>query len=349
MVDKLLGALDSLLQTSQTQLESAKTVQALEQLRVEILGKKGQLTELLKALGQLSAEERPRVGARANEVRQSLSDALEKRLAEAKRIELNSQLASDATDVSLPGVHRTLARAHPVNIVQDELVGILARCGFLVEVGPEAEHEFYNFDALNIPAHHPSRAMQDTFYVEGLPHTVLRTHTSPVQVRTMLSKKPPIRICSPGRVYRSDYDATHSPMFHQMEGLLVDRDVAMPDLKGILQVLVQEFFSKDLKVRLRPSFFPFTEPSAEVDMECVFCRSKGCKVCKQSGWVEIGGCGMVDPEVFRSVGIDPEEFRGFAFGMGLERMAMLRFGISDLRAFFESDLRFVGQFARIKP
>ena len=349
MVNKILEALESLKTSSAERLAGLKTVQDLENFRVEVLGKKGPLTEIMKSLGQLSAEERPQVGARANEVREAITQKLEAALAQAREAALASQLANEAVDVTLPGVRRSLTAAHPVSIVQDELVGILGRCGFLVEVGPEVEHEFYNFDALNIPAHHPARAMQDTFYLSDVSTSVLRTHTSPVQIRTLLSRKPPLRICSPGRVYRSDYDATHSPMFHQIEGLLVDENVSMPDLKGILQVLVSEFFAKGLGVRLRPSFFPFTEPSAEVDMECVFCRGKGCKVCKQSGWVEIGGCGMVDPEVFRAVGIDPEVYRGFAFGMGLERMAMLRFGISDLRAFFESDQQFISQFSRLKP
>ena len=238
------------------------------------------------------------------------------------------------------------SHSHPIQFVQDEIVTIFEHTGFVVEIGPELEHTFYNFDALNMPENHPARRMQDTFYVKDHPELVLRTHTSPVQIRTMLAQKPPIRMISPGRVYRSDYDPTHSPMFHQIEGLLVDQDVFMGDLKGILEHMIREFFGASLRVRLRPSFFPFTEPSAEFDMECAFCKGAGCRVCKKTGWIEIGGCGMVDPEVFKSVDYEIGKYRAFAFGMGIERMAMLKYGINDIRAFYESDYRFISQFSR---
>jgi phenylalanyl-tRNA synthetase alpha chain len=322
----------------------------LEKIRVEWLGKKSPLSEIMKQVGALSPEDRPKVGARANEIRGALQNRLTELEERLKAQEISAKLASDKIDVSLAGRRPGTLNAHPVQIVQDELVEILRGCGFVVEVGPEVEHEFYNFDALNFPPNHPARALQDTFFIkgdaEGAGPVVLRTHTSPVQVRTMLAQKPPIRMICPGRVYRADYDATHSPMFHQIEALLVDKDVTMADLKGTLKEMISRFFGFELKVRLRPSFFPFTEPSAEVDIECHFCRGKGCKTCKNSGWIEIGGCGMVDPEVFKASGIDPETYQGFAFGMGLERMAMLKYDVSDLRTFFESDHRFVSQFAR---
>jgi phenylalanyl-tRNA synthetase alpha chain len=260
-----------------------------------------------------------------------------------------SRLEEERIDVTLAGRPVQCRNEHPVQTTIGELSQIFERCGFVTELGPEVEHEFFNFDALNIPASHPSRALQDTFYIKGHPDLVLRTHTSPVQIRAMLSKEPPIRMICPGRVFRADYDATHSPMFHQIEGLLVDTDVQMGDLKGTLSTMVKEFFRVELKVRLRPSFFPFTEPSAEIDIQCPFCQGKGCKTCKTSGWVEIGGCGMVDPEVFKAVGIDPEKYRGFAFGMGIERMTMLKYGVNDLRTFYESDFSFISQFSRWRP
>jgi phenylalanyl-tRNA synthetase alpha chain len=327
-------------------ISAAATTKEIEELRVRFLGKKSDLTDLFSQFGKLSAEERPKAGQVGNQVRQKITELLSAKQEAFGSAELNSKLKNEAIDVTLPGRQRPNASLHPVTLVRQELSKIFARIGFTVEVGPEIEHEFYNFDALNIPANHPSRALQDTFYIKDRKDLVLRTHTSPVQIRTMLSQKPPIRTISPGRVYRADYDATHSPMFHQIEGLLIDKKVAMSELKGVLSYMVQEFFGAELKVRLRPSFFPFTEPSAEVDMECRFCRGAGCKTCKGSGWVEIGGCGMVDPEVMKAVALDPEEYRGFAFGMGLERMAMLKFGINDLRTFFESDQRFIEQFAR---
>lgn len=348
-LEKLVADLDAFQASALEKLKSPELkVADLEQLRVDWLGKKGELTNSMKALGQLSPDERPKAGAKANEVRDLITQKLNERLAVVKESELSAQLAADKIDVSLPGRSKGAVYEHPVQIVQDELVKIFERCGFFPELGPEVENGFYNFDALNFPPNHPARTMQDTFFVktDTGEEIVLRTHTSPVQVRTMLMQKPPIRMVCPGRVFRADYDATHSPMFHQIEGLLISENVHMGDLKGILAHMVQEFFGEGLAVRLRPSFFPFTEPSAEVDMECCFCKGKGCKTCKNSGWIEIGGCGMVDPEVLKAVNVDLEKYRGFAFGMGLERMAMLKFGIDDLRAFFESDHRFISQFAR---
>ncbi len=348
-VENIVNRLNELAAKAQEKLISKMNLEEVESLRVEWLGKKGLLTEIMKGVGQLSATERPVVGQKANAVRDGIAQSLDQTLAKLREEKILQQLETEKIDVSLPGRRGHFPYAHPVQIAQDELVSILERSGFLTEVGPEIEHEFYNFDALNIPPQHPSRALQDTFYVKGHEGVVLRTHTSPVQIRTLLALKPPIRMCCPGRVFRSDYDATHSPMFHQIEGLLVDQGVTMADLKGILTTLISEFFGQALKVRLRPSFFPFTEPSAEVDMECCFCKGKGCSTCKGSGWIEIGGSGMVDPEVFKAVGYDTEIYSGFAFGMGIDRMAMLRFGISDLRAFYESDLRFISQFARLRP
>jgi phenylalanyl-tRNA synthetase alpha chain len=324
----------------------AKTLKDVEDLRVRFLGKKSELTEIFSQFGKLSSDERPKAGQVGNEVRTKITQLLSEKQESFGSAELNAKLKSEQVDVTLPGRLRPNASLHPVTLVRQELARIFGNIGFTVEEGPEIEHEFYNFDALNIPPNHPSRALQDTFYIQNRKDLVLRTHTSPVQIRTMLSQKPPIRTISPGRVYRADYDATHSPMFHQIEGLLVDKKVSMSELKGVLSFMVKEFFGAELKVRLRPSFFPFTEPSAEVDMECRFCKGAGCKTCKGTGWVEIGGCGMIDPEVMKAVNLDPEEYRGFAFGMGLERMAMLKFGINDLRAFFESDQRFIEQFSR---
>ena len=348
-LDKILAELDRLHAEAKVKLPSVQTLEELEQLRVAWLGKKGVLTEISKNLGSLTVEQKPVAGQKANQVRGEIQTQLDTLSKDLETRALNAKLESEGIDVSLPGRQRRGTFEHPVQLVQDEIISILERCGFLPELGPEVEHEFYNFDALNIPANHPARALQDTFYIKDREGVVLRTHTSPVQVRTMMAMKPPIRMSSPGRVYRADYDATHSPMFHQVEGLLIDKDVHMGDLKGILAILVSEFFGTSLKVRLRPSFFPFTEPSAEVDVECPFCKGKGCKTCKGSTWIEIGGCGMVDPEVFKAVGIDPEKYRGFAFGMGIERMAMLKYGINDLRAFYESDHRFISQFSRWRP
>jgi len=350
-LQSIFTLLEKILTDAREKLNSPQiTLEELESFRVEFFGKKGALTEINKSMGSLTAEDRPKVGAKVNEVRTQISTQLDELVAKKAGSAQLEKMKADKIDVTLKGRSVQGIFEHPVQMVQDEIISILERCGFLPEIGPEIEHEFFNFDALNIPANHPARQLQDTFYIKDRDDkVVLRTHTSPVQVRTMLMLKPPIRMTCPGRVYRADYDATHSPMFHQVEGLLVDEGVHMGDLKGILAILVSEFFGETLKVRLRPSFFPFTEPSAEVDMECAFCKGKGCRTCKFSTWVEIGGCGMVDPEVFKACGVNTDKYRGFAFGMGVERMAMLKYGIDDLRVFYESDHRFISQFSRWRP
>lgn len=342
----LLGALQDLQNKAKEKLSRIDSLQGCLDFRTEYLSKSGALTSVLKSMGAVSAQDRPKIGAQANtikvEIEQKLLD-VESRL---KSAEDEKKMASEWVDVSLPGRVRSLGSLHALTQVMDEVVSIFARMGFTVAAGPEVEDEFYNFEALNIPEAHPSRDMQDTFYVdEGI---VLRTHTSPVQARTMLSQNPPIRILSPGRVFRSDYDMTHSPMFHQVEGLMVDEVVSFADLKGILQYFSTCFFGPQAVLRFRPSFFPFTEPSAEVDVRCVFCEGYGCRSCKNSGWLEIAGCGMVDPAVFDSVGYDPLKWSGFAFGMGVERMAMLKFGVPDLRSFFENDVRTLHQFRTLR-
>jgi phenylalanyl-tRNA synthetase alpha chain len=316
--------------------------QALQEVRVKFLGRKGELTGLMKGLGALSPEERPVVGQLVNTIKDEIETALEQALTNARELEKTQRLQSERIDVTLPGRRQPSGTRHPVTLVIDEVCDIFAGLGFSVAEGPEIEHDWYNFEALNFPPEHPARDMQDTFFVEN--NLLLRTHTSPVQIRTMLRQKPPVRIIAPGTVYRCDSDATHSPMFHQIEGLMVDKGVTFGDLKGILTVFTNQLFGQKTGVRLRPSFFPFTEPSAEVDIACVICGGKGCRVCKQSGWLEILGAGMVDPEVYRHVNYDAEEISGFAFGMGIERIAMLKYGISDMRLLFENDVRFLRQF-----
>lgn len=323
-------------------LQQAADLKVLQDVRVQVLGKKGALTEVMKGMRDLAPEERPAIGSLVN----TLKDQFEARFAE-RQVELQQQaiaakLASEKIDVTLPGRRAVSGSKHPVTLVTEEIVDILSRLGFVVEEGPEIEQDFYNFEALNIPKDHPARDMQDTFYITD--DLVLRTHTSPVQIRAMLKHKPPLRVIAPGTVYRRDSDLTHSPMFHQIEGFLVDKKVTFGDLKGVLTHFLREFFGEGLGVRFRPSFFPFTEPSAEVDISCVICGGDGCRVCKGTGWIEILGSGMIDPEVFKSVNIDPDELSGFAFGVGLERMAMLKYGVGDLRLFFENDLRFLKQF-----
>jgi phenylalanyl-tRNA synthetase alpha chain len=314
----------------------------LQQVKARYLGRKGEITAVMKGMGQLSPEQRPKVGALANEVKVRIEDAYALRLEQLRQAQMERQLAEERLDVTLPGRHRWAGHKHPVTLVTEEIVEIFAALGFGVAEGPEIEKDFYNFEALNIPKDHPARDMQDTFYVTD--DVVLRTHTSPVQIRTMLQHQPPVRVIAPGTVYRRDSDITHSPMFHQVEGFLVDRKVTFGDLKGVLTTFVNEFFGQQIGVRFRPSFFPFTEPSAEVDIQCVICGGSGCRVCKQSGWLEILGSGMIDPEVFKSVDYDSELYSGFAFGMGIERIAMLKYGVDDLRLFFENDLRFLRQF-----
>jgi phenylalanyl-tRNA synthetase alpha chain len=315
----------------------------LESLRVKYLGRSGALTQILKSLGTLPAEERPLVGAAANEAKRELESLLDARLAEALEAERRRQRERARPDLTLPGRRPARGSLHPLTRVRDEIVRVFMGLGFSVAEGPQIETDFYNFEALNIPRDHPARDMQDTFYLSH--DTLLRTHTSPVQIRTMRAQAPPVRIIVPGVVYRRDADITHSPMFHQVEGLAVDVNVTMADLKGTLELFARELFGARSKIRFRPSFFPFTEPSAEVDVVCFLCGGDGCRVCKQSGWLEILGSGMVHPNVLRNVGYDPEAVTGWAFGMGIERIAMLKYGVDDIRLFFENDLRFLSQFA----
>jgi len=316
--------------------------EALQEIRVRFLGRKGELTALMKGLGALSPEERPAVGQLVNSVKEEVEACLESALKSSREAARSQRLQSERIDVTLPGRAPGTGARHPVTLVVEEVCDIFAGLGFSVAEGPEIEHDWYNFEALNFPPEHPARDMQDTFFVEN--NLLLRTHTSPVQIRTMLKQKPPVRIIAPGTVYRCDSDATHSPMFHQVEGLMVDKGITFGDLKGILTIFTNQLFGQKTGVRLRPSFFPFTEPSAEVDIACVICGGKGCRVCKNSGWLEILGAGMVDPEVYRHVNYDAEEISGFAFGMGIERIAMLKYGISDMRLLFENDVRFLRQF-----
>ncbi|MBU2862707.1 phenylalanine--tRNA ligase subunit alpha [Reinekea forsetii] len=321
---------------------AAETAQELDDLRVKYLGKKGEITSLLKTLGKLSAEERPAAGAKINEVKEAVSAAINERKAKIEQEALAAKLASEKVDVTAPGRRQSFGGLHPVTMTLRRMESFFTNIGYDIATGPEIEDDYHNFEALNIPSHHPARAMHDTFYFDA--KTLLRTHTSPVQVRTMEAGKPPFRIVCPGRVYRCDSDLTHSPMFHQMEGLMIDEKVSFADLKGTIEEFLRVFFEKELPVRFRPSYFPFTEPSAEVDIACVMCNGEGCRVCSQTGWLEILGCGMVHPEVLKASGVDPEKYQGFAFGMGVERMAMLRYGVNDLRLFFENDLKFLGQF-----
>ncbi|MDA9240648.1 phenylalanine--tRNA ligase subunit alpha [Porticoccaceae bacterium] len=314
----------------------------LDDLRVEYLGKKGRLTGLLKGLGALSNEERPAAGAKINEVKQALQTRINQHREELESAALNAKLAGETIDVTLPGRGEEVGGLHPVTRTMERIEAFFTRIGYDVETGPEIEDDFHNFEALNIPSHHPARAMHDTFYID--PTTVLRTHTSTVQVRVMEKQAPPIRIICPGRVYRCDSDLTHTPMFHQVEGLVVDKNISFADLKGTITQFLQAFFETDVDVRFRPSYFPFTEPSAEMDIQCTHCRGEGCRVCSQTGWLEVGGCGMVHPNVFKQCNLDPEQYTGFAFGMGVDRLAMLRYGVTDLRLFFENDLRFLKQF-----
>jgi phenylalanyl-tRNA synthetase alpha chain len=334
--------LETLLQDGLTELSGVTTEESLHELRVKYLGKKGLLTSVMKGLGSLSSEERPVVGQMANVVKAQLEERVDGVLQEIRLKIKAEKLQSERLDVTLPGRRRPLGTKHPISMVIEDITEIFAGLGFKVAEGPEIEMDYYNFEALNIPKDHPARDMQDTFFVND--SIVLRTHTSPVQIRTMLKQQPPVRIIAPGTVYRCDSDATHSPMFHQIEGLLVDKGITFGDLKGILTIFVNQCFGSGTGVRLRPSFFPFTEPSAEVDIACVMCKGKGCRICKNTGWLEILGAGMVDPEVFRHVSYDSEAYSGFAFGMGIERIAMLRYGISDMRLLFENDLRFLSQF-----
>jgi phenylalanyl-tRNA synthetase alpha chain len=334
--------LTQLVAEAEAAVAQAADVTLVEDIRVRYLGKKGMLTEQLKTLGKLPPEERPRVGALVNQAKEALQEKLVARRQQLESAARDQQLASEVLDVTLPGRGVRQGGLHPITRTLERLETLFMRMGFEIADGPEIEDDYHNFEALNIPPDHPSRAMHDTFYFDA--HRLLRTHTSPVQIRYMENHKPPLRIIAPGRVYRCDSDVTHTPMFTQIEGLMVDRDVSFADLKGVISDFLVQFFEKQLEVRFRPSYFPFTEPSAEVDISCVICGAKGCRVCKNTGWLEVLGCGMVHPEVFRHVGIDSELWSGFAFGLGVERLAMLRYGVNDLRLFYENDLRFLQQF-----
>jgi len=333
---------NKLLDEAKKALESAGSVKELDDLRVRYLGKKGEITALLKGLGNLSPEERPAAGQAVNRGRKEFEDLLSSRKTRVQSEERDAHVKRQVLDITMPGVRQDRGHRHPVVRVMGEVLDIFGGLGFSVRVGPEVEKDYYNFEALNFPKDHPARDMQDTFFIRE--EVVLRTHTSPVQIRTMESEAPPLRIVSPGKVYRHDYDVSHSPMFHQVEGFLVDEGVAFSDLKGVLEEFIHQFFGREVPVRFRPSFFPFTEPSAEVDMGCVMCRGKGCRVCSNTGWLEILGSGMIHPEVFRYVGYDSEKYSGFAFGMGMERITMLHYGIDDIRLFYENDMRFLEQF-----
>jgi phenylalanyl-tRNA synthetase alpha chain len=331
-----------LLAEAQAAAGAAADLTAIEDIRVHYLGKKGLLTEQLKRVGTLPPEERPNVGKWVNQAKDALTERLQARKAELEGKAQGEKLGREQLDVTLPGRGNATGGPHPITRTLERLERLFVGMGFAVADGPEIEDDYHNFEALNIPPNHPSRAMHDTFYFDA--RRLLRTHTSPVQIRYMEQHKPPLRIIAPGRVYRCDSDVTHTPMFHQIEGLMVDEQVTFADLKGVLSEFLKRFFEKDLKVRFRPSYFPFTEPSTEVDISCVICGAKGCRVCKNSGWLEVLGAGMVHPEVFRHVSIDSERYTGFAFGLGVERLAMLRYGVNDLRLFYENDLRFLQQF-----
>ncbi len=323
-------------------ITSAGTVQSLDEARVRYLGKKSEFMQLLKSLGTLSPEERPKIGALINTTKQKLEKALRDKKIILLQTDQQKKIEAEKIDVTLPGKGIKRGRVHPVTQIMEEAKDIFLRLGYEIAEGPDIESDYYNFDGLNIPPHHPSRDMWSTLFITD--EVLLRTHTSPVQIRVMEKRKPPLAIIAPGRVYRRDSDATHSPVFHQLEGFLVDEHVTFGDLKGTLTEFLRQIFGRKRNVRFRPSFFPFTEPSAEVDVECVMCNGKGCKLCKGTGWLEILGAGMIDPNVFKAVGYNPEKFTGFAFGMGIERIAMLKFGIDNIRLFFENDIRFLEQF-----
>ncbi|RLA86141.1 MAG: phenylalanine--tRNA ligase subunit alpha, partial [Deltaproteobacteria bacterium] len=324
------------------EISRTEDLRSLEEVRVRYLGRKGRLTQLLRGLRDLPPEERPRVGERANALKGLLERELERRKEVLRELERRRAFEAEKVDVTLPGVPFQEGRLHPITQVMEEVVEIFVSMGFEVAQGPEVEWDYYNFEALNIPRDHPARDMHDTFYFSS--DMLLRTHTSPVQIRVMEAQRPPVQIVAPGAVYRRDSDISHTPMFHQVEGLMVDEGVSFAHLKGVLTLFVHRFFGKETALRFRPSYFPFTEPSAEVDIQCVICKGEGCRVCGETGWLEILGAGMVDPEVFRMVGYDPERYTGFAFGMGVERIAMLRYGINDIRLFFQNDVRFLEQF-----
>jgi phenylalanyl-tRNA synthetase alpha chain len=337
-VDDLFSLRDSFRKES----ASVNSLAGLQKLRIQYLGKKGLVTEKLKALSSIDPEQRPAYGKAVNEIKAFIEEQLRQTESLLKSQEYQKSILSDSLDVTLPGRYTPLGKEHPIQQVLSEITGIFSSMGFEVGEGPEVELDYYNFEALNMPKNHPARDMQDTFYISD--EVVLRTHTSPVQIRVMEKRTPPLKVVAPGKVYRCDADVSHTPMFHQVEGFMVDTDIAFSDLKGVLQLFIHTMFSTETPVRFRPSFFPFTEPSAEVDIGCIFCAGKGCSVCKQTGWLEILGAGMIHPRVFEYVGYDPELYTGFAFGMGVERITMLKFRIDDIRLFFENDLRFLRQF-----
>jgi phenylalanyl-tRNA synthetase alpha chain len=334
--------LDALVRQALDEIAASSSLAALDEVRVHWLGKKGALTELLKSLGSLPASERPAAGQRINEAKQALQVAIDARREQLERARVEQELLAGRVDVTLPGRGEERGALHPITRARLRIETLFRRAGFDVATGPEIEDDFHNFEALNIPPDHPARAMHDTFYFPD--GRLLRTHTSPVQIRALVAHGAPIAVIAPGRVYRCDSDVTHTPMFHQLEGLVVGENVSFANMRAILHNFVQAFFERDLKMRLRPSYFPFTEPSAEVDMSCVFCGGGGCRICKHTGWLEISGCGMVHPNVLSASGVDPERFTGYAFGMGIDRLAMLRYGVNDLRLLFENDLRLLQQF-----
>jgi phenylalanyl-tRNA synthetase alpha chain len=339
----LADALSILVERALADVDASANLERLDDVRVRLLGKKGQLTEQLKSLGALPAAERPAAGQSINEAKAAIQAAIESRREALEAAALDAELAKGAIDVTLPGRGRESGGLHPVTRTRLRIERIFMQAGFEVATGPEVEDDFHNFEALNIPKNHPARAMHDTFYFPD--GRLLRTHTSPVQIRAMRATKPPLAVIAPGRVYRNDSDMTHTPMFHQVEGMVVGEAISFANLKAMLHTFVEHFFEQPLGMRLRPSYFPFTEPSAEVDIECVFCHGAGCRVCKHTGWLEILGCGMIHPTVLGAAGIDSEHWQGYAFGMGIERLAMLRYGVDDLRLFFENDLQFLKQFS----
>jgi len=335
--------LPTLVDAARSDIRGCTTLDELEQVRVRLLGKKGVITEQLKTLGAMDPEAKKAAGARINAAKAETTSALDTRRAELDAQILAAQLAGDTIDVTLPGRGQSIGGLHPITRVRRRIEQIFRAAGFTIADGPEIEDDWHNFEALNIPANHPARAMHDTFYFPD--GRLLRTHTSPVQVRVMQEQKPPVRVIVPGRVYRMDSDMTHTPMFHQVEGLVIDEGITFANLKAVLHGFMQSLFEKDVKMRLRPSYFPFTEPSAEVDISCVACGGSGCRVCKQTGWLEVAGCGVVHPNVLKAVNIDPERYTGYAFGMGIDRLTMLRYNVGDIRMYFENDLRFLRQFA----
>ncbi|MDP2158815.1 MAG: phenylalanine--tRNA ligase subunit alpha [Nitrospirota bacterium] len=332
----------SLRQSFLSEIDTVSEIAELQQLKAKYTGRKGLVTAQMKALSSVPPEQKPAFGKAVNELRDFVEQTLDQKEFLFREAEKQKRLLSEKIDITLPGSPCLSGKIHPLNKVLDEIKDIFVSMGFSIQEGPEIELDYYNFEALNMPKHHPARDMQDTFYVSD--DVVLRTHTSPVQVRVMEKKKPPLKIIAPGKVYRCDADISHTPMFHQVEGLMVDKDISFSDLKGVLGLFIHSFFGEDTPVRFRPSYFPFTEPSAEVDIGCIFCAGKGCRICKTTGWLEVMGCGMVNPRVFEMSGYDPDEFTGFAFGMGVERLTMLKYSIDDIRLFYENDLRFLQQF-----